>query len=97
MSYAGSNWPLRVDGDQGSGSHKYRAIGRPPVLSLRNVLVHLLAPGGSGYDLATRSHSLAAPAARLERSFAALRTPAGAGRLSYSTAAGRPTAGPGRR
>ncbi len=29
-------------------------------ISLRNVLVHLLAPGGSCYDLQTRSHSLAA-------------------------------------
>lgn len=54
---------------------------RAPVLSLRNVLVHLLAPEGSSYDLATRAHSLAAPPQRLERSFDALRTPAGAGPL----------------
>lgn len=57
------------------------AAGRPPVLSLRNVLAHLLAPGGSSYDLAARAHSLAAPAPRLERTFDALRAPDGAGPL----------------
>ena len=57
------------------------APARPPVLSLRNVLVHLLASGGSVYDLATRTHSLGAPAPRLERTFAALRVPEGAGTL----------------
>jgi cyanophycinase len=50
-------------------------------LSLRNVLVHLLAPGDSAYDLQTRQHSLAAPARRLERDFDALRLPPGAGPL----------------
>lgn len=38
-------------------------VGDQNTVRLRNVLVHLLAPGGSGYDLATRSHSLAAPLA----------------------------------
>lgn len=52
-----------------------------PLLSLRNVLAHLLAPGGSSYDLTARTHSLVAPAPRLERSFEALRTPDGAGPL----------------
>ncbi len=57
------------------------AVGRFPVLSLRNVLVHLLAAGGSSYDLDKRAHALAAPAARVERSFDALRAPDGAGPL----------------
>jgi cyanophycinase len=50
-------------------------------LSLRNVLVHLLAPGKFTYDLATRQHSLGAPAPTVTRSFEALALPASAGPL----------------
>ncbi len=50
-------------------------------LSLRNVLVHLLAPGNSSYDLVKRQHSLGAPAPTLKRSFDALALPQGAGPL----------------
>ena len=58
-------------------------VGDQNTVRLRNVLVHLLAPGGSGYDLATRSHSLAAPlapddAAVTERAFDGLAVPEGA-------------------
>ncbi|MBN1179825.1 MAG: cyanophycinase [Anaerolineae bacterium] len=60
-------------------------------LSLRNVLVHLLAPGDFGYDLATRQHTLGAAPPVLERSLElALPTGAGplllAGNLSQATA-----------
>ena len=54
---------------------------RPPLLSLRNVLLHLMSPGDVTYDLKTRSFSLAAAPARIERDFEALRAPAGAGTL----------------
>lgn len=53
-------------------------------ISLRNVLVHLLAPGGSSYDRQARRHSLAAqpqlPAGAV-RSFTGLALPPGAGPL----------------
>ncbi len=54
---------------------------RPPLLSLRNVLLHLMSPGDVTYDLKTRSFSLAAAPSRIERDFADLRTPPGAGSL----------------
>ncbi len=57
------------------------AADRPPVLSLRNVLVHLLSAGDFRYDLATRQHSLAPTAERVARDFDALRTPGGTGTL----------------
>lgn len=51
------------------------------LLSLRNVLFHTLAPGAFTYDLSTRQHSLAEPAARIERQIEGLSLPAGAGPL----------------
>ena len=51
------------------------------LLSLRNVLVDLIAPGNFFYDLETRTPSLAAPSSHLERSFSNLSTPSGAGPL----------------
>ena len=61
-------------------------VGEQKTLRLRDVLVHTLAPGGSGYDLAAHAHSLAAPlaptdAAVTERSFEGLALPEGAGPL----------------
>jgi cyanophycinase len=61
-------------------------VGEQNTLRLRNVLVHLLAPGGSSYDLATRTHSLAATltpgdAAVSGRTFDGLVLPEGAGPL----------------
>lgn len=50
-------------------------------LSMRHVLVHLLAPGAFHYDLTTRAHSLAAPPALPDRTFEALTLPPGAGPL----------------
>ena len=54
-------------------------------ISLRNVLVHLLAPGGSSYDLRTCSHSLAPnlPLPQARR-FDGLALPQGAGTLYLS-------------
>ncbi len=57
------------------------AENRPPLLSLRNVLLHLMSPGDVTYDLKTRSFSLAAAPSRIERDFADLRTPPGTGSL----------------
>ncbi|MFN8372786.1 MAG: Type 1 glutamine amidotransferase-like domain-containing protein [Anaerolineae bacterium] len=50
-------------------------------LSVRNVLVHLLAPGKFTYDLHKRRHSLAPVPRQLKRSFDALKLPKGAGTL----------------
>lgn len=54
------------------------------ILSVRNVLVHLLAQGDHTYDLDTRQHSLGAPSPQIERNFNALALPAGAGTLTLS-------------
>lgn len=53
-------------------------------LSLRNVLVHQLAPGDFTFELDQRRHSLAAPAELAARSFAGLAAPRGAGPLLLS-------------
>jgi cyanophycinase-like exopeptidase len=52
-----------------------------PALSIRNVLVHLLAPGNYSYDLVTREHSLAALPPVPDRSYDSLTIPAEAGPL----------------
>lgn len=57
---------------------------RPPIMSFRNIVYHLLAQGNVTYDLKTRTSSLANPAPTLERSFDSLRIPAGAGPLILS-------------
>lgn len=57
---------------------------RPPIMSFRNVVYHLLAPGDVTYDLNTRTSSFANPSPTLERSFDALALPAGAGPLILS-------------
>lgn len=56
-------------------------VGERATISARNVLVHLLAPGASSYDIAARTHSLAPPPKRVARTFARLKTPKGAGPL----------------
>jgi cyanophycinase len=59
-----------------------RYVGPRSTVSLRNVLVHLLAPGDAAwYDLAARRHALAAPPPTVERTFDALTLPPGAGTL----------------
>lgn len=61
---------------------RYVSIGAPmPLLSARNVLVHLLSPGEARYDLKARRHSLADPAPKVERDFVALAIPQDAGSL----------------
>jgi len=54
---------------------------RPPIISIRNVVVNLLSPGDVTYDLNTRKSSIANPPAVLERSFETLTIPQGAGPL----------------
>ncbi|HNC08762.1 MAG TPA: cyanophycinase, partial [Anaerolineales bacterium] len=65
---------------------KYVSIdpNRPPIMSFRNVVYHLLAPGDVTYDLNTHTSSLANPVPTLERSFETLALPAGAGPLILS-------------
>lgn len=70
-----------LDADTFAAAGAARQVGERGMLSVRNVLVHLLAPGGSGYDLATRSHTLAPPPEELERTFSGLVLPPGAGAL----------------
>jgi len=67
-------------------SAKYVTIdpNRTPIMSFRNIVYHLLAPGDVTYDLNTRTSSLANPAPTLERSFDSLTLPAGAGPLILS-------------
>ena len=50
-------------------------------ISMRNVLVHTLAPGDFSYDLVRKRHSLGAPYQQLTRTFEGLSLPAGAGPL----------------
>lgn len=50
-------------------------------ISLRNVLVHTLAPGDFSYDLVRKRHSLGAPYQQLARTFKGLSIPPGAGPL----------------
>ncbi len=54
---------------------------RPPIISIRNVVVNLLSPGDVTYDLNTRKSSIANPPVVLERSFETLTIPQGAGPL----------------
>lgn len=55
--------------------------GESELISARNVLVHLLAPGDFAYDITTRTPSLAPPPTALMRTLDALTAPDGAGPL----------------
>ena len=70
-----------LDAETYGAAAKAEYAGPRQTLSLRNVLVHLLAPGDFSYDLATRQHALAPPPAVITRTFDALALPAGAGVL----------------
>lgn len=70
-----------LDAETYHAADSVRYRGPRHTLGLRNVLVHLLAPGEVEYDLVERTTSLGAPAPRVERSYEALRLPEGAGPL----------------
>ncbi len=70
-----------LDAETYHAAQGVRYVGEEHTLSVRNVLVHLLAPGDFSYDLQTRQHSLQAPLPTISRSFNDLRTPSGAGML----------------
>jgi cyanophycinase-like exopeptidase len=55
--------------------------GEQYLVSLRNVLVHLLAQGDSSYNLDTRQHSLKPYSPKIERNFDSLRAPEKTGAL----------------
>lgn len=71
-------------GYHGCGDNAPAVLPCTPLISLRNVLLHTLAPGGFTYDLNTRQHSLAPTPPRLERNISRLRLPPGAGQLILS-------------
>jgi cyanophycinase len=58
-----------------------RASYRQDILSMHNVLFHLLAPGDFSFDINSRMTSLAAPPKMLRRDFDMLKLPDGAGSL----------------
>lgn len=70
-----------LDAETYHAADAVRYRGANYTLSLRNVLVHLLAPGNFAYDLAQRQHSLGAPPPTAKRTFSALALPKGAGPL----------------
>lgn len=70
-----------LDADTYHAADSVRYRGPRHTLGLRNVLVHLLAPGEVAYDLVERTMSLGAPAPRIARAYEALRLPEGAGPL----------------
>ncbi|NWF70705.1 MAG: Type 1 glutamine amidotransferase-like domain-containing protein [Chloroflexi bacterium] len=70
-----------LDGETFNSMHSAGFRGTGGTLSVRNVLVHLLAPGKFSYDLRQRRHSLAAAPRRLKRAFPALTLPREAGIL----------------
>ncbi len=59
--------------------------GNKNILSIRNVLVHLLAPGNFSYDLNTRRHSLGKAPEKIERTFEMLSLLPSAGPLVISS------------
>lgn len=73
-----------LDAETYHAADAVRYRGPRSTLSLRNVLVHLLAPGKFSYNLTTRQHSLGAPAPNVKRAFDALKLPKGAGPLILS-------------
>lgn len=70
-----------LDGETYDSARAAGFRGTGGTLSVRNVLVHLLAPGRFSYDLQKRRHSLASPPRQLKRAFDGLRLPKGAGTL----------------
>ncbi|HEX9029656.1 MAG TPA: hypothetical protein VF823_10825, partial [Anaerolineales bacterium] len=70
-----------LDAETYHAAQGVKYIGLGNLLSLRNVLVHLLAPGNFSYNLNVRQQSLAAPASPLQRSYIGLDLPTAAGPL----------------
>ncbi len=70
-----------LDGETYDSARTAGFRGTGGTLSVRNVLVHLLAPGKFSYDLQHRRHSLAPVPRQLQRRFNSLRLPKGAGTL----------------
>lgn len=68
----------------GCGENGVAILPCTPLLSTRNLLVHMLAPGDFQYDLITRQHSLDPPDTEVERDFGLIRLPDKAGTLILS-------------
>ncbi len=74
-----------VDAETYHAADSVRYIGDRHILSIRNMLIHLLAPGDFSYDLDARESSLGKPAEKLIREFENLNLPPGAGKLFLSS------------
>lgn len=61
------------------------------LLSLRNVLLHLVGSGGSAYNFQSRQHSLVAPPPQIERRYIGMTLPVGAGTLLLTSNLGEST------
>ena len=77
----GRNSITILDAETYHSADAVQYTGPENIISLRNVLVHTLAPGDFSYDLLRKRHSLGAPYQQLARTFESLSVPAGAGPL----------------
>jgi cyanophycinase len=77
----GSNSITILDAETYHSADAVQYIGPENITSLRNILVHTLAPGDFSYDLFRKRHSLGAPYQQLARTFEGLSVPPGAGPL----------------
>jgi cyanophycinase-like exopeptidase len=73
-----------LDGESYHSADSVQYRGPRNLLSLRNILVHILSPGEFSYDLSTKHHSLANPPEKLNRQFNSLKLPENAGSLILS-------------
>jgi cyanophycinase-like exopeptidase len=68
----------------GCGDNDIVVLPCTPLLSMRNVLVHMVAPGEFSYDLLNRKHSLADAQPTIERDYPLFQLPPAAGTLLLS-------------
>jgi cyanophycinase-like exopeptidase len=81
---SGSGTVTILDGATYHASESVRYVGLNHLLSVRNVIVNLLAPGNYSYDLLTRQTSIHPTSPLIERSFETLILPENAGGLWLS-------------
>jgi cyanophycinase len=77
----GQNSITILDAETYHSADAVKYSGAEHQISMRNVLVHTLAPGDFSYDLVRKRHSLGAPYQQLTRTFEGLTLPPGAGPL----------------
>jgi cyanophycinase len=77
----GRNSITILDAETYHSADDVKYSGADNLISMKNILVHTLAPGGFSYDLVRKRHSLGAPYQQLTRTFKDLSLPPGAGPL----------------